>query len=250
MQKTIDINCDLGESFGRYLLGRDEDLMPLVSSCNIACGFHAGDPSTMRRTVENALASGVKIGAHPSFPDLQGFGRREMIIPLDELRDMVVYQVSALKGIVEVAGGKLHHVKPHGALYNMSAKDQKIAESVVAGIASIDKKLKIYSTLGSEMAQAAIRRSMTVLYEAFSDRRYNSDLSLVGREINGSVLTSSREIVKQVIQVVTEEKIETMEGDIVKIKADTICVHGDNPRVVEIVLELKSHLSDAGYTVS
>ena len=249
MDKTIDINCDLGESFGRYLLGRDEDLMPLVSSCNIACGFHGGDPYTIRRTIDNALDSGVKIGAHPSFPDLQGFGRREMIIPNEELRDMIVYQIAALKGMTEVAGGTLHHVKPHGALYNMSARDQDIAECVAGAIAAIDPNLKVYATLGSEMAQAAIRQSLTVVYEAFSDRRYNSDLSLVSRSVQGSVLTSGREILKQVLQVVTDEKVETMSGDVVKIKADTICVHGDNPRVVEIVLELTSGLSEVGIKV-
>jgi len=248
--QTIDINCDLGESFGRYLLGRDEDLMPLISSCNIACGFHAGDPSTIRRTIDNALASGVKIGAHPSFPDLQGFGRRAMKIPNDELKDMVVYQVSAVKGMVEVAGGKLNHVKPHGALYGLSSSDQSTAESVVDAVASIDPDLKIYATMGSELAQAAINKSLSVLLEVFADRRYNTDLSLVSRSIEGSVMTSSRDIAKQVMQIVTEGKVETATGDVVGIKADTICVHGDNPRVVEIVLDLKSKLSEVGVSVS
>lgn len=229
----IDLNCDMGESFGAWRMGNDAELMNYVSSVNVACGFHAGDAGTMRETVQIAQQKGVAIGAHPSFPDLQGFGRREMSLSAQEIFDVVLYQISALKGICEAFGAKLHHVKPHGALYNLAARDAKAAEAVAKAVWQIDTNLIFYGLSGSFLISEAEKIGLKTASEVFADRTYQNDGSLTPRSQPNALISLSEESIKQVLQMITQQTVMATTGETIPIVAETICIHGDGERAVE-----------------
>ncbi|MBX2913411.1 MAG: 5-oxoprolinase subunit PxpA [Cyclobacteriaceae bacterium] len=237
MAYTIDINCDLGEG-----VGNDAQLMPYLSSCNIACGGHAGNDATMKETIRLALANDVKIGAHPSFPDRENFGRTEMDLPNNELTTIIIGQVMRLKILVEKAGGRLHHVKPHGALYNMAAVNDSTAEAVLDAMAPFDKNLVLYVPFGSVIAKKALERKQPIKYEAFADRNYNDDLTLVSRKLDNAVMEDPALITAHVVRMVKDKKVKTINENLATIEAGTFCVHGDNPHAVGIVSQLAENL--------
>lgn len=246
---SVDLNCDMGESFGAWTMGRDAVLMNHVSSANIACGFHAGDASTIRKTVEMAVAKGVAIGAHPSYPDLQGFGRRNMSLSPQEVFDIVLYQVSALKGMCEASKAKLHHVKPHGALYNQAAADKLLARSIVDAVRKIDDRLIVYGLSGSFLLSEAEKLGLQAVSEAFADRTYQADGSLTPRSQPNALIDSAEEAAKQALQMVSCLTVETA-GGVIPIKADTICIHGDGEHAVEFVKAINATLLKSGISVS
>ncbi len=247
---SVDLNCDMGESFGSWKMGRDSDLMDYVSSVNIACGFHAGDPSVMRKTVETAIAKRVAIGAHPGYPDLQGFGRRSMSLSPQEVFDAVLYQVAALKGICEASGAKLHHVKPHGALYNQAAKDQMLARSIVEAVRKIDASLVVYGLAGSFLVSEAEEFGLRAASEAFADRTYQSDGSLTPRSMANALISNADVAAGQVLQMVKEHTVEAANGEIIPIKADTICIHGDGEHAVEFARAIRNILIENHVSIS
>ncbi|MDT3496216.1 5-oxoprolinase subunit PxpA [Bacillus toyonensis] len=231
---TIDLNCDLGESFGAYKMGNDDEILPFVSSINVACGFHAGDPIVMRQTVEKALKHNVAIGAHPGFPDLIGFGRRNMNVSASEVYDYVLYQIGALDGFVKAAGAKMHHVKPHGALYNMAATDPAIADAIVKAISHMNPDLLLYGLANSEaFIRAAEKYNVTLVQEAFADRTYKQDGTLTSRTEKNALITDEDEAIKQVLQMVKEGYVEAVNGEKVTVQAQTICLHGDGKEAVQ-----------------
>ncbi|GAA4847294.1 5-oxoprolinase subunit PxpA [Algivirga pacifica] len=225
----IDINADIGESYGAYTIGNDKELLQLISSCNIACGFHAGDPDVMRETIELAIKQGVNIGAHPGYADLHGFGRRHIPMTHESLFNLMLYQVSALKGMVEAMGGKLHHVKPHGALYNDAARDEGIAQAIVKAIAAVDNELKLFGLSGSLVGEVAADIGLEFVHEVFLDRRYQSDGSLVPRSNPQAVIHDQQEALQQLEHMLHKGVVDTIEGKQIPIKAETLCIHGDHP---------------------
>ncbi|MFT8527718.1 MAG: 5-oxoprolinase subunit PxpA, partial [Oenococcus sp.] len=239
--QSIDLNSDLGESFGRYSLGNDDQIIKLVSSVNVACGFHAGDPDVMAQTVAKAQASGTAIGAHPSYPDPQGFGRRFMAMTPDEVKHLVIYQIGALKAFTK--NGHLHHIKPHGALYNCAAKDHELALAICQGIQAVDPRLPIYGLAGSQLIKAAQEIGLPYAQEAFADRNYEADGSLVARSHENAVITDPDLIAKRVLKLIQTQSLQTIDGSILNLKADSICVHGDNKAALEIVEKIRSVLS-------
>jgi 5-oxoprolinase (ATP-hydrolysing) subunit A len=241
---TIDINCDLGEGFGAYAYGGDEAILPYVTSANIACGFHAGDPSVMRRTVNRCLELGVRIGAHPGFPDLQGFGRRELQVKKEEAYELVLYQLGALEAFLRPSGGRLHHVKPHGALYNMAARSVELAASVAAAVRDFDPELKLYALSGSELIRAGQQLGLTAVSEVFADRSYRPDGSLTPRTQPGAVLDDEAAAAAQVLQMVTTGAVRASDGSLVPLAAETVCIHGDTPGAAAFAVELR-HVLDA-----
>ena len=246
---TIDLNCDMGESFGAWTMGQDADVLAHVSSANIACGFHAGDPATMRRTVAAAVARGVAVGAHPSLPDLAGFGRREMRVSADETYALTLYQIGALAAMARAAGTNLRHVKPHGALYNMAAKDPVLADAIAAAVRDFDRDLILVGLAGSELPHAGERAGLAVAHEAFADRRYESDGSLMARGKDGAVIDDVDAAVAQAISIVTRGEAESPAG-VLRIRADTICVHGDRADAAVFASRLRHALESAGVTVA
>ena len=231
---TIDLNCDLGESFGAYKMGNDDEILPFVSSINVACGFHAGDPIVMRQTVEKALKHNVAIGAHPGFPDLIGFGRRNMNVSASEVYDYVLYQIGALDGFVKAAGAKMHHVKPHGALYNMAATDPAIADAIVKAISHMNPDLLLYGLANSEaFIRAAEKYNITLMQEVFADSTYKQDGTLTSRTEKNALITDEDEAIKQVLQMVKEGYVEAVNGEKVTVQAQTICLHGDGEKAVQ-----------------
>jgi UPF0271 protein len=246
----IDLNSDLGESFGAYKLGMDSEILKFVSSVNIACGFHAGDPMVMDRTVEMAMENNVKIGAHPGMPDLMGFGRRIMNITEEEARNYVIYQVGALKAFVESRGGKLNHVKPHGALYNMAAKDTKLSEAIVGAVKSIDPDLILFGLPNSETEKAAIAEGLNFRSEVFADRGYTDEGVLVARNQTGAFVKGAETCADRIAVMVEQGQVESVTGKIVQIKADTVCVHGDNAEALNFVKTLKERLENIGFIIS
>ncbi|MCL3781341.1 LamB/YcsF family protein [Prolixibacteraceae bacterium JC049] len=238
----VDLNCDLGESFGTYKIGNDEAIMPHISSANIACGFHAGDPLTMEKTILMALQHGVAIGAHPGYPDLVGFGRRNMQIAPEEVKAIVKFQVAALKGMTEAHGGKLQHVKPHGALYNQAAKDPRLAEAIAQAIAAIDDRIIFVGLANSEMQQVAIKYQLQFASEVFADRAYTNEGHLVPRSMDGAVIHDVQQCKSRVLDMVVQSKATSIDNETISIQADTICIHGDNPAAIELAKELRQHL--------
>jgi UPF0271 protein len=224
---TVDLNCDMGESFGQYTLGNDEALMQYVSSVNIACGFHAGDPDVMKKTVDLAVKNKIAIGAHPGFPDLQGFGRRELKMSAGEIYNIVLYQVGALQAFVVAAGAALKHVKPHGALYNMAAKDMAMADAIANAVKAVDPKLKLIGLSGSCLIEAGKKANIPVLNEVFSDRRYTDTGSLVSRDKTNALIESAEEAASQVLRMVTDGTVISENGKTVAVEAQTVCIHGD-----------------------
>lgn len=245
----VDLNCDMGESFGIYEMGTDIQIMPLVSSANIACGFHAGDPSVMRKTLEAAVSQGVAVGAHPGLPDLVGFGRRNMQISAQEAYDMVVYQVGALAGFAKAAGVSLHHVKPHGALYNMAAKDKTLADAIARAVRDIDDSLVLYGLAGSQLIQAGKDAGLRVASEVFADRTYQPDGSLTPRSQPNALLQSDEEAVQQVLTMVTEKRVKAITGEWVPLDADTICIHGDGAHALSFATKVRAALLQAGVEI-
>ncbi len=245
----IDLNADIGESFGVYTAGNDDLLLRSITSGSIACGFHAGDPSVMRETVRAAVRAGVSIGAHPGFPDLVGFGRREMQLEPREIADVVLYQLGALKGIAKAEGGKLRHVKPHGALYNMSVRRAEVAEAIARAVASFDAGLVLMGLPGSELLSAGTRLGLSVAAEAFADRSYEPDGTLTPRHFADSVLSEPGQAVERAVRMVRDGKVVARDGSTLPLKVDTICVHGDTPHAAEIAAAVRLGLEQAGIEV-
>lgn len=243
---AVDLNCDMGESFGAYKMGADEEILDYITSANIACGFHAGDPATMRKTVQLALDKGVGIGVHPGFQDLVGFGRREMKISPQEAYDIIVYQIGSLYGFVKAEGGKLQHVKPHGALYNMAAKDISLSEAIAEAIYKIDPELILYGLAGSKLINAGRKIGLRTANEVFSDRTYQQDGSLTPRTYPNALITDALEAVNQVIRMVKEGRVRSLQGTDVSIKADTVCIHGDGKEALEFAKTLSAALKETG----
>ena len=239
---TVDLNCDMGESFGAWRMGNDAALMDYVSSVSIACGFHAGDPAIMRQTVKTAIKKNVAIGAHPSFPDLQGFGRREIKMPPSEVFDIVLYQIAALKGICEANGAKLHHVKPHGALYNQAAKDKKLAEAIAEAVFALDKNLILYGLSGSFLISEAEKIGLKTASEVFADRTYQTDGNLTARTAENALITDTKQAVEQVLQIIKDKCVTTVAGEKIPILAETVCIHGDGKHALEFAQEIERNL--------
>ncbi|NVO86822.1 LamB/YcsF family protein [Hymenobacter terrestris] len=246
---TIDLNCDLGESFGAYSLGQDEAILPLITSANIACGYHAGDPAVMKHTVRRALHHGVALGAHPGLPDLVGFGRREMAISPEEAYDMTVYQIGALLAFVRAEGGTLHHVKPHGALYNMAAVNPALAEALAEAVYRVVPEACLYGLAGSALPRAAEKLGLRTAHEVFADRSYQPDGTLTPRRQPGALLTDPAEGEAQVLRMVREGRVRAQSGEDVVIRADTVCLHGDGPHALEFAQRLRAALAAADVTV-
>jgi UPF0271 protein len=247
---TIDLNCDMGESFGRYTLGCDADVMPLISSANIACGFHAGDPVVMNETVRLAVEHGVAIGAHPAFPDFAGFGRRKMHLSPSELHNAIIYQLGALQGFARIADAKLQHVKPHGALYTMAANDESMSQTIVEAIQTFDESLIVVGPAGSQFITMAGQAGLKVAGEVFADRAYEDDGTLVSRQRTEAVIIDSAAIVERVLRMVTEHNVTSVTGAEIPLKFETVCVHGDTPGAVEHVRRIASALRQAGITIA
>lgn len=246
---VIDLNCDLGESFGAYKMGLDEEVLPYVTSANIACGFHGGDPLVMEKTVALCKKYGVRAGAHPGFPDLAGFGRRNMSLSPKEVKASVMYQIGALKAFCSGAGIRLCHLKPHGALYNMAAKDYELAKAICQAVKEVDDSLILLALSGSEMLRAAKDTGLLAASEVFADRAYQSDGSLVPRSREGALIEDEDLAVRRVIRMAKEGVVEAIDGSTVSIKADSVCVHGDGAKALEFVKKIRKSLLEAGVEV-
>ncbi len=246
----IDINCDMGESFGIYKIGNDDDIFPYISSTNIACGFHAGDPLTILHTIRKAKKYGVAIGAHPSLPDQIGFGRREMKIDSNQLYADLVYQISALKGIAESEGVRIQHVKPHGALYNMAIVDYGVAEAIVKAVYAIDGSLILYTLPHGALLQMAQNRGIPVAREFFIDRTYLDDGRLTPRSHPDAMIKDTAFAARRALKMITEKKVETLGGIALPIEAETLCIHGDEPNALEFAKEVHQLLKNEGIKVS
>jgi 5-oxoprolinase (ATP-hydrolysing) subunit A len=249
----IDLNSDVGESYGVYKLGLDEEVIPHITSANIACGFHAGDPGTMRRTVSLARAAGVEVGAHPGFPDLLGFGRRNMDASLAEVQDYVVYQMGALMAVAQSFGMKLQHVKTHGSLYNMSAADSKLMTAIAEAVGRVNLETILVVPAPSETApflEIGKRCGIRIAFEVFADRAYNPDGSLVSRRISGALIEDHGRVAERAVRMALERTVTAIDGTELAVPADTICVHGDNPGAVAMVREIRERLVRAGVEVT
>ena len=253
MSMKIDLNSDVGESFGNYKIGLDEEVIPLISSANIACGFHAGDPEVMRKTVSLADESGVAIGAHPGLPDLMGFGRRAMDVSIQEIKDYITYQIGALRAVAASQNLELQHVKPHGALYNMAVQNPKIWEAAAEAMAAVDPGLILFVLAGADQAelQAVGKRiGIRIAFEFFGDRAYNPDGSLVSRKLPGAVIHDQDLVAEKILKLVKDGTVKCIDGSEIALKADTICVHGDNPSALELVRNIRGALETAGVEVA
>ena len=246
----VDLNCDLGESFGNYKLGLDEEVIPHISSANVACGFHASDPLVMAKTVAMAKANGVQVGAHPGYPDLVGFGRRNLNASPAEVKAMVQYQVGALAAFAAANGIRLQHVKPHGAMYNMAGKDEALADAICEGIAEVDSSLIMLGLSGSKMQAAAARAGLKFAREVFADRAYEEDGSLVARSKPGAVIKDEAQSIAQVISMVRDGKVTTITGKEIAVQANSICVHGDGVKAVEFVKKINEALAAEGIKIA
>ncbi|MCM3218136.1 LamB/YcsF family protein [Niallia taxi] len=246
----IDLNCDLGESFGAYSLGMDEDILRFVTSANIACGFHAGDPSVMQKTVKLALKNNVQIGAHPGLPDLAGFGRRNMNITPQEAHDMVIYQIGALAGFVKAEGTRMQHVKPHGALYNMAAKDSKLAIAIAEAVYKVDSELILFGLAGSELVRAGAKIGLQTANEVFSDRTYQADGTLTPRTEPDALIHDKKQAVGQVVRMIKEGKVLSRQQVDVPVKADTVCIHGDGAAALAFAQQIKETLELSGIEIA
>jgi len=246
----IDLNCDMGESFGAWQMGSDLEILQFVTSANIACGFHAGDPATMHKTVQAALAKGVAIGAHPGLPDLQGFGRRSMALAPNEAYDIVVYQVGALAGFAKALGGKLSHVKAHGALYNMAAKDFDLSEAIAKAVRDVDPELVLFGLSGSQTIQAAERVGLRAAAEVFADRTYQDDGSLTPRSAAGALIEDAETAVRQAKRLVMEAQVRSINGRDLRMRADTLCIHGDQVRALAFAKRIRAELEREGVAIA
>jgi 5-oxoprolinase (ATP-hydrolysing) subunit A len=250
MSARVDLNCDMGESFGAYRIGADDEVLPYITSANVACGFHGGDPTAMRTTLAKAKGRGVAVGAHPGFPDLIGFGRRNMDVTPDEAYDLVVYQVGALLGFATAAQMRLQHVKPHGALYNMAAAKPELAAAIARAVRDVDRELILFGLPGSHLISEGEAAGLRTAGEAFADRNYMSDGSLVSRRRPDAQVHDADEAVRRAIRMVLEGKVTPVDGPDIAIKVDTICIHGDGPHAAEFARRLRSAFEGAGIAVS
>ncbi|HAT56678.1 MAG TPA: LamB/YcsF family protein [Veillonellaceae bacterium] len=245
----VDLNSDLGESFGAYTIGQDEKVLPFVTSANIACGFHAGDPLVMQKTIALAVKNHVAVGAHPGLPDLVGFGRRKMDITPQEAYAMVLYQVGALQAFARAAGISLQHVKPHGALYNMAAVNRLLAEAIASAVHDISPHLTLVGLAGSELIRAGESAGIPVVNEVFADRTYQPDGTLTPRSRSNAVIRDKEQAVSQVLDMILKGKVAAVNGTEVPVQADTVCVHGDTPSALLFTETLKIKLQEAGVAV-
>lgn len=245
----IDLNSDLGESFGPWPMGQDERLMESITSANVACGFHAGDPSVMRRTIALAKRHDVAVGAHPGFPDLVGFGRREMQASPQEVEDFVLYQVAALAGIAAAEGVRLQHVKAHGALYNMAARDRTLADAIARAVAAYDRSLILFGLPNSELLRAGAATGLPTAAEIFADRAYEPDGSLASRRKPGSVIHDPAQVVARVVAMVRDRAVVATDGSTIPLAADTLCLHGDTPGAAQLAKQIRAALESSGVVV-
>ncbi|HSP21685.1 MAG TPA: 5-oxoprolinase subunit PxpA [Planococcus sp. (in: firmicutes)] len=250
MTFKVDLNCDMGESFGVYRMGNDEAILDYITSANIACGFHAGDPATMRKTVQLALEKNVGIGAHPGFQDLVGFGRRNLSLSPQEAYDLVVYQIGALSGFVQAEGGQMQHVKAHGALYNMAAQNAGLSEAIAEAVYDINPELILFGLSGSELVKAGGKIGLRTANEVFSDRTYQRDGSLTPRSQPNALITDTGKALEQVICMVKEQKVMSAQQQEIQIKADTICIHGDGATALDFAVAISGSLAAAGIDIT
>lgn len=248
--RTLDLNADLGESFGPYQLGDDRHVLEWVTSANVACGFHAGDPHVMRRTINQAVSLGVALGAHPGFADLQGFGRRLLPLTAEEVYDITVYQVGAAGGFARAAGAALRHVKPHGALYNHAARDPAYALAVARAVRDVDRDLLLFAPFGSELYAAGQACDLDVAAEGFADRSYESDGSLTPRTVAGALITDEQAIIARALRMVKEGALSARTGETVACRVDTVCLHGDGTRVAAVARALRMAFEQAGIGIA
>lgn len=246
----IDLNCDLGESFGNYTLGMDREILPLISSANVACGFHASDPCVMAESARIAKAAGTAVGAHPGFPDLMGFGRRNMTVTKEEARDYVLYQLGALDAFLKAEGLRMQHVKPHGALYNMAAVDRSLADAIVGAIKEYNSDLIVLALFGGELEKASRDAGLRTASEFFADRAYNTDGTLVSRSIPGSTITDENAAIERTVRMVREKKVTTIDGIDIDVDCCSVCVHGDNPKALEFVKKIREGLAAEGIVIA
>jgi 5-oxoprolinase (ATP-hydrolysing) subunit A len=249
MTDRVDLNCDMGESFGAYRIGADDDVFPFITSANVACGFHGGDPSVMRATLGKARARGVGVGAHPGFPDLIGFGRRNMDVTPDDVYDLVVYQVGALLGFARAGGVELQHVKPHGALYNMAAVKRELASAIAHAVRDVDRGLVLFGLPGSCLIAEGDAAGLTTAGEAFADRNYMDDGSLVSRRRPDAQVHDADDAVARAIRMVREGTVRSIDGHELSMRVDTICIHGDGPHAAEFAKSLRAGFEAAGVAV-
>jgi len=245
----VDINSDVGESFGAYSIGHDTGLMKSITSANIAAGFHAGDPSVLRATIRTAKAHGVAVGAHPGFPDMVGFGRRELNVTAREAEDLVLYQVAAVAGMASAEGMRIQHVKPHGALFNMAVRNAELAAAIARAVAAFDPMLLLFGLPGSEILKAGRSEGLRVAAEVFADRAYEPDGSLASRRKPGSVIHDAEMVVERAVRMVKDHTVVAIDGSVVPLQADTICVHGDTPGSDDLAASIRAGLERAGITV-
>lgn len=247
--KRVDLNCDLGESFGAYTLGMDAAVIPHISSANVACGFHASDPLVMANTVALAKEYGVAVGAHPGYPDLVGFGRRNLNVTPSEAKAMVQYQIGALQAFCTEHGVRMQHVKPHGAMYNMAAKDRRLADAICQGIRAVDPELILLGLSGSCLLEAGREAGLRCASEVFADRAYEDDGSLTPRGQVGAVITDEEEAIARVLQMVLQGTVQSRSGRTIAIEADSICLHGDGEKAVAFAQKIRKALSASGVKV-
>lgn len=245
----VDLNSDLGESFGQYTLGMDDKIIPLISSANVACGYHASDPMVMEKTVAMAEAAGIAVGAHPGFPDLMGFGRRNMNVTPGEARAYVLYQLGALYGFCRAKGIRMQHVKPHGALYNMAAKDYDLSKAVCEAIREFDPELIVLALSGGQLARAAMDLGLPTALEVFADRGYEEDGTLVDRRKEGAMITDEDQAISRVVRMVKEKKVTAVTGNDISIQADSVCVHGDGPKALAFVERIRQAFEKEGIEI-
>ena len=248
MGLSIDFNCDMGESFGMYKMGLDEEVIKYITSANIACGFHAGDPMWMRHTVKLAEEHGVAVGAHPSFPDLNGFGRRNMAVTPDEAKNDVIYQIGALRAFTK--SKKLQHVKPHGAMYNRAVGDEALARAICEAILEVDPEMILVALAGSTWVEVAEEMGVRVAKEIFADRALTPDGALVPRSQPGAVMHDVQEVARRSVRMVTEGRATAITGEDIDVRAETLCLHGDTPGAVEMARAVKKELEAASITIA
>ncbi len=246
----IDLNSDLGESYGRYILGNDEKLIPLITSANAACGFHAGDPAIMRRTAGMIKEAGIGAGAHPGFNDLQGFGRRNIVLSREELYSCVLYQLGALDAFLRAEGVRMVHVKPHGAMYNMAAKDRSMADTICEAVYDYCPDLVVLAQESGELYRAAKARGLRAAAEVYADRAYQEDGTLVPRSLPGSMIEDPQEALHRVIRMIKEGKVTTITGKDIPVKADSVCVHGDGEHALAFVRAIRQACAEEGITLA
>jgi UPF0271 protein len=249
-QHTLDINCDMGESYGAWTIGNDSAVMPLITSANIACGFHGGDPATIRKTVALAVQAKVAVGAHPSLPDLVGFGRRTMQITAQEMYDLVLYQAGAVAAFAHAAGVPLHHVKCHGALYNMAATDEGLSIAMVKAVKDLGGRVLLYALAGSKMVAAAQQLGLDVVQEVFADRAYEDNGTLRPRSLTGAMIEDETFAVARVIDMVQRGQVQSYAGKLITVSAGTVCLHGDQPGALKFATTLRQACTKHGITVA